>query len=78
MVVKLADQHLFLLRVCHLKTDKLLLKLVWDSCQDAVAAVLTMFRLALLAVKRAIDLATELGFIRAMSILSAVKLGWIE
>ena len=66
------------MRVGHLETYELLLELVGDSGQDAVATVLTMLRLALLTVEGAINLAAELGFVGAMPLLPAVKLCWIK
>lgn len=76
MHVKLVDQSFFLLRVCHLEADELLLKLIWNSCQDAVTSALSMLRLALLTVEFAVDLANELELISTT--FRAVKLSWVK
>ena len=58
--IQLFHEGFFLLGVLHLQLDELLLQSIWNACKDTVPSVLLVFRLALLAVKCAVDLAAEL------------------
>ena len=57
--IQLFHERLFLLGVLHLQLDELLLQRIRDACKDTIPSVLLVLRLALLAVKCAVDLAAE-------------------
>lgn len=57
--IQLFHERFFLLGILHLQLDELLLQSIRDACKNTISSAILVLRLALLAVKCAVDLAAK-------------------
>ena len=57
--IQLFHERFFLLGVLHFQLDELLLQSIRDACKNTISSAILVLRLALLAVKCAVDLAAK-------------------